>query len=410
MIASFQWGDFGPKHLDSIINSDARINIWDGAVRSGKTIASIARWLHYMKEGPPGDLVMVGKTERTLKRNILDVIEDMVGSKYYRINQGAAEVTLFGRRCLLVGANDERAEAKIRGDTFAGAYCDELTLLPESFFKMLLSRLSVTGAKLFATTNPDGPAHWLNVNYLKRQEELDLKRWSFILDDNPNLDSKYVASLKSEYTGVWYDRFILGLWRIAEGAIYDMFDTTVSGRNLVRPEDIPIGVYGETSLRYITVDYGTINPCVFLEAYDDGETLWITNEYRWDSRVHRRQKTDADYAEDMQQFLGNRDYYQIIQDPSAASLRVEFRQRGLLVLDADNEVLDGIRRVASMLARGRIKISTNCKGLIEEMQGYRWDEKASLVGKEQPLKEADHAPDALRYLVKTIIPDWRLAM
>lgn len=405
---SFEWGDFGDKHLDSILHSDARINIWDGAVRSGKTIASIVRWLEYTKSGPPGDLLMCGKTERTLKRNILDVIEDMVGPRYYRHNQGTGEVTIFGRRCYIVGANDERSEGKIRGVTLAGAYCDELTLWPESFFKMLLSRLSVAGAQLFGTTNPDGPAHWLNVQYLKRIAELDMKRWSFILDDNPNLDPKYIANLKSEYTGMWYDRYILGLWRIAEGAIYDMFDERI---NVVPDASIAQGLRINPPERFILVDYGTTNPCVFLDVVDDGTTWWVIDEYRWDSQDPKvlRQKTDKEYAADMENFIGSVPYDRIVIDPSAASFRVELVQRGFLVTEADNDVLDGIRKTSTLLKRGLIKISDRCSGLIEEMQGYRWDEKAAQRGEEKPIKVADHGPDALRYGVNTLWANWRLA-
>src|SRR5512137_2397156 len=146
----------------SILEANARLNLWEGSVRSGKTVASILAWLIYtVKYAPPGNLLMAGKTERTLRRNILDVIAEIVPPTDYHLNAGTGELTLYGRKIYLVGANDERSESKIRGVSLAGAYCDELTLFPESFFQMLLSRLSLKGARLFGTTNPDGPAHWL---------------------------------------------------------------------------------------------------------------------------------------------------------------------------------------------------------------------------------------------------------
>src|SRR5690606_31029182 len=137
----------------------------------------------FESEAPPGELIMEGKTERTLKRNIIDVLEQMVGSRYFKYNLGSGEATLFGRRIYLVGANDMRSEGKIRGLTLAGAYGDEITLWPESFFTMLLSRLSVSGAKFIGTTTPDSPYHWLMKNYLERAGELDLKSWHFSLED-----------------------------------------------------------------------------------------------------------------------------------------------------------------------------------------------------------------------------------
>jgi len=217
---------FSPKQINSLVNSTARINIWEGAVRSGKTFVSIIRWLSFLAnwEGQNQNFLMVGKTERTLKQNILDPIQDLVGEKNFKLSRGTGEVYIYGIRCYIVGANDERAEGKIRGLTLAGAYCDEITLYPESFFKMLLSRLSVPGAKLFGTTNPDSPFHWLKTDYLDREGELDLKRFHFVLDDNPNLPPEYVENLKKEYTGVWYKRFILGEWVLAEGLVYDMFN------------------------------------------------------------------------------------------------------------------------------------------------------------------------------------------
>ena len=241
------------KQTQTIIDAKARLNIWEGAVRSGKTVASLFAWLDYVgSEAPAGDLLMVGKTEKTLKRNVLDVIDRMIPHKFcLRMKLGECEI--YGRRIYCVGANDERAEGKIRGLTVAGAYGDELTLWPESFFTMMLSRLSVSGARFFGTTNPDGPYHWLKTNYLERQG-LDLARFQFSLEDNPFLDRRFVEALKSEYVGLWYKRYIQGLWVAAEGAIYDMFDEVL---HVV--DELP------AMRKYWTaIDYGTAAPTVFL--------------------------------------------------------------------------------------------------------------------------------------------------
>ncbi|RKL63029.1 PBSX family phage terminase large subunit [Thermoanaerobacteraceae bacterium SP2] len=384
---SFTWGKFSKKQLDSILQSTARLNIWEGSVRSGKTIASIVRWLEYIKTGPPGDLLMVGKTERTLKRNILDVIESIVGTKNFKYNRGLGEVYIFGRKVYIAGANDERAEGKIRGMTLAGAYGDELTLWPESFFKMLLSRLSVPGAKLFGTTNPDSPYHWLKIEYIDN-EELNIKVFHFELDDNPNLDPQYVELLKKEYTGLWYKRFILGLWVLAEGIVYDMFDES---KHVIT--EIP-----ECERYWVAIDYGTNNPTVFLLQGQKGNAYYTLKEYHYDSSKVGRQKTDAEYSKDLKEFIGDKHITNIVVDPSAASFIAQLRKDGFFnVRKANNEVLDGIRYVSTLLSNKKYFIHESCKNLIKEKASYVWDPKAQQKGEDKPLKQNDHCSDAERY-------------
>ncbi|SMB97804.1 phage terminase, large subunit, PBSX family [Thermanaeromonas toyohensis ToBE] len=392
---SFAWGKFSRKQLDVIANTTARLNILDGSVRSGKTIASLVAWIMFVAEAPPGELLMVGKTERTLKRNVLDPLEQMVGSKYFKLNRGAGEATLFGRRIYLAGANDERAEGKIRGMTLVGAYGDEITLWPESFFTMLLSRLSVSGAKFIGTTNPDSPYHWLMKNYLKRAGELNLKRWQFQLDDNLNLDPAYVEALKKEYTGLWYRRYILGEWVQAEGAVYDMFDDTVHA-----VDEIP-----QQFIRYyVGVDYGTNNPTVFLLIGQHEDKLYVIDEYYWDSSERGRQKTDAEYSRDLQEFIKGRYPQAIVIDPSATSFITQLRRDGVrLIRQADNAVVDGIRTVAAFLSQKRLFVyRKKCPNLLREFTTYVWDTQAQKRGEDRPLKQNDHALDSLRYVLHTI--------
>ena len=181
------------KQLDSILDSTARINIWQGSVSSGKTISSLLRWIEFCQNGAKGNLLMIGKTERTLKRNVIDVLSDILdGSGSFITRTGSGEIQIGNRTIYIVGANDERAEAKIRGLTLAGAYGDEVTLWSESFFNMLLSRLRVPNAQLFLTTNPDSPNHWLKKKFLDRETELDIQNFAFQLGDNHTLDPKYV--------------------------------------------------------------------------------------------------------------------------------------------------------------------------------------------------------------------------
>lgn len=383
------------KQLLSIREADARLNIWQGAVRSGKSFASLYRFLHFIRFGPEGPLIIVGRTTRTITTNIIDPMRDILGD-YVKYWIGKGELNIFGRKIYAVSANDARAEAKIRGSTYVGAYVDEMTLIPETFVKMLLSRLSMAGAKLFGTTNPDSPYHWLKRDFIDRSAELDLRSWCFRLEDNPSLGAEFVKQIKSEYSGLWYQRFIEGRWVQAEGAIYDFFDPAM------HCIDFP----NHSATFYIAgVDYGTTNPfaCVLVGInFDYFPNMWVEDEYYFDSRIQQRQKTDYEYAEDLMNFLKNRYIKAVYIDPSAASFKLELMKRGMDNLyDAENEVNDGIRLVAQYLTQGTLKVAKRCKHLIAEFQSYVWDAKSNRLGVDKPLKENDHALDALRYALYT---------
>jgi len=218
-----------PKQLDFILAKDKRINLLTGSVRSGKTYVSLLKWAIFVGLMPSNsEFLMTGKTLTSLKRNCLGLLQDLVGVNNFTFSISQKSAKLFGRIVWLEGANDDRAESKIRGMTLAGAYVDELTQIPEDFYKMLLSRLSVKNAKLYATTNPDAPSHWVKIQIIDN-EEIEKAVWSFTLDDNEILrkeNEEYFKNLKKEYKsmgGVFYERFILGLWVLAEGLIYRQF-------------------------------------------------------------------------------------------------------------------------------------------------------------------------------------------
>ena len=273
--------------------------------------------------------------------------------------------------------------------------------MPESFVSQATGRCSVTGSKFWFNCNPDSPDHWFKKQWLDKAEEHKLIHLHFELEDNLSLSQDIIQRYKMLYYGVFYQRFILGLWVIAEGAIYDMFHDDNLYDDEERNHDIAYR-------RYIGIDYGTTNPMVFIDCYDDGDSLWIENEYYYDSREKGVQKTDEQYADDLEKFCGgNRPDY-VIVDPSASSFKLVLRNRGFRVKDADNDVLNGIRLVSTMLGRLKLRINRRCKKTIEEMRSYVWDYKASLHGEERPVKERDHAPDALRYLVYTMVKRFRL--
>lgn len=408
---------WGRKAIDFICippAEDAFITILEGSVRSGKTVSMIPKWINYIMTGPPGLLLMTGVSKDTVYDNVLNDLFDTLGDNHYKYNRQSGELDVFweskggacSRRIKVVGAKDEGSEKFIRGKTLAGAYCDELTLMPEHFFKQLLNRLSVKGAKMYGTTNPDSPMHYLYKEYITNDAMLRdgvVKDIHFMLDDNPNLPDEYKANIRRSYSGMWYKRMILGMWVLAEGLIYDM----VSDAMLYTDDELNKTMRSRCR-RYIAVDYGTKNPMVFLDILDDGETVWVDREYYWDSRAMQRQKTDAQYADDLVDFIGDEYPDSIIIDPSAASFKLVCQGKGFRVKDADNSVNDGIRVTAMLISQGRLKVNRKCTSTLAEFQTYVWDEKAAANGKEQPLKVNDHSMDALRYYCKTMVAKWRL--
>ncbi len=385
---------FSPKQKQSIRESNARINVWEGAVRSGKTFASLWRFLDEIARGPHGDYVIICRTYDSFKRNLLVLLYTFIGVKDVDYSKGNRELNIYGKTIHIVGADDERAEAKIRGPTFYGAYVDEATIIPESVFMMLISRCAMGQAKIFATTNPDSPYHWFKTNFLENNPEV--KSWQFNLDDNPQLPQVDKDYLTSQYHGIWHKRYIEGLWVQAEGAVYDSFDL-----NIHILKNLP-----DTVEQYIVgVDYGTTNPCSFVLIGIDRRkfpNIWVVKEYYFDSKVHQRQKTDSEYAEDLRRFVYQLPVSAIYLDPSAVSFRIELRKMGIEnIYEAKNDVLDGIRFVNDLLSNGTLKIGCECKNLIKEIQSYAWDTKSGQRGIEKPLKQNDHAVDALRYACYT---------
>ena len=396
---------FTPKQevLLSMFKHDQlkRINILEGSVRSGKTWISLVLWAFWVATMPAdGAYLMVAKTLTSLKRNCLDLLQTLVGQKHFAYNINTKDGRLFGRLIYLEGVNDARAENKIRGMTLQGAYCDELTLFTEDFFAMLLSRLSMSGAKLIGTTNPDNPMHWLKTKYIDRKDKLDMLTMQFLIDDNTMLDPAYVTSLKKEYTGVFYERFILGKWVVADGVIYDMW------QDGYYYDELPANM--EYRGQYITIDYGTTNPTAMYYVIDDGTRLWVEDEYYYSGKDKRQQKTDKEYADDLEAFIGDRPINAIILDPSAASFRAELASRGIITVNADNDVLDGIRLMATVIGLGYLRVNRQCKRFAQEIVAYSWDSKAAERGEEKPIKQADHAMDSIRYCIKRIMKPWRL--
>lgn len=381
--------------------------ICDGAVRSGKTsIMSLAFVLWAMREFNGCNFAFCGKSVGSVERNVVTPLLAITGlrRRYDITYSRGAHVIVIRRgntenRFYLFGGRDESSYMLIQGITLAGVMLDEVALMPRSFVEQALARCSVEGAKFWFNCNPENPEHWFRKEWILKPEEKKALYLHFTMDDNPSLSEETKERYKTMYSGVFYQRYILGLWVMAEGIVYDMFD-----RELNVYHEPPIDMV-DRSIRSIACDYGTTNPCVFLDIYDDGEIIRFDREYRWDSREEHRQKTDEEYANDFMEFMGSQ-WCTVYVDPSAASFIAALRQRGVYVIEADNNVLDGIRRTGNLIQRRKIQICDTCTGLIDELGTYRWDDKAALRGEEKPIKQSDHAPDAMRYYVNSL-PDWR---
>lgn len=380
------------KQKLAIATSNKQINIWAGSVRSGKTFSSLIRFLIEIIEAPDGEMVIVCRDQFAFRRNILPLLLQLVGDDAQYV-QGNGILKLWGRSIHVIGAHDSRAEGKIRGATFAGAYVDEVSLIPEVFWTILVQRCAMGGARIFGTTNPDSPAHWLKKNFM--QTNPDSKCFDFGLLDNPKLTKEEREYLERQHKGLWYRRFILGEWCLAEGAIFDFFDEKV--HTLPRaPANQRFSLVG--------VDYGTASTTAFVMVEYNSEvspTLFVSKEYYWDSKKMGRQKNNTEFAEDFLKFVEGHPVKFVYIDPSAASFKLELRRLGLQVpiKDAINDVLNGIQEISTLLANGDLKISKNCRNLIEEIQSYSWDTKKSENGLDAPIKKFDHLCDSLRYTI-----------
>jgi PBSX family phage terminase large subunit len=378
------------KQKLAIASASSKINIWSGAVRSGKSYSATLRFLVEVTEAPPGDMAIITRDANSFRRNVLPILHDLIGMDA-DYKAGLSLIELWGRRIHLVGCHDQRSEGKLRGCTLQAALVDEASLIPESSWIVLLQRIAMNNGRIFATTNPDSSLHWLKTGYIDNNP--DVRTFDFGLLDNPRLADEERAFLQRQHRGIWYRRFIKGEWCMAEGAVFDFFDEKI--HTIQRPP-------ANAKFHLVGVDIGFTNPSAFILLGcnpDVSPSLWIEAEYYWDSKKQGRQKTDAEYASDLIEFLRGRNVKFIYIDPAAASFKIEARRAGIQtpIRDAENSVTEGIRTLSSFFSQGDLKIVRSCRNLIGEIQGYCWDSRAAERGEDAPIKRADHAIDALRY-------------
>lgn len=384
-----------------------RINILDGSVRSGKTFSSLILWALWLATRPQdGRYLMVGKTLTTLKHNCLEPLQGLLGLDNMTFSTPAKRAYIFGRMVDLEGAADSRSEEKIRGATYYGAYVDELTLVPRDFFAMLLSRLSTEGAKLIATTNPDNPHHWLKADFLDNPD-IDLYYRRFLLDDNTTLPEEYVSNLKKEYSGVFYQRFILGQWVAAEGAIYRQF------------ADNPQAFFGEPDELYgvwIGIDFGgngSAHAFSVLGTDRRFKTLWLVDEY------YRKEIIDPVTLEkDFVSFItAMKSKYRIlgVYADSAEQVLIRGLNMAAMTNKLNVEVVNARKSAINdricffqrMMGAGRFFVSPRCIHSIDALSSARWDAKhvTEDVRLDDGIQNVDSL-DAMEYAVERVMGEF----
>ena len=387
--------------------ADKDVLICDGAVRSGKTlIMSLSFVLWAMSSFSGQNFGMAGKTISSFKRNVWFTLKVLLIGRGFRVKKvpdiNDAFIISKGNienRFYIFGGKDERSQDLVQGFTSAGFFFDEVALMPESFVNQATARCSVEGAKMWFNCNPDGPFHWFKVNWIDKLDEKNAVRIHFLLEDNPSLSKRVIDRYKRMFAGIFYDRFILGLWVLAEGVIYSMF------KKEFVIDRVPAGV--QITKRWIGVDYGQSNATVFLLCgWGSDDVMYILNEYYHSGRTSAIQKSPSKYSKDYFKWKikcgsdgvpVNREYTFI--DPSAEGFIAQLHEDGERQIRlANNEVLRGIELISSLLDMGMIRVLSCCKNTINEFSTYRWDPKAQEKGEDQPIKQDDHCMDAFRYV------------
>ena len=383
------WNRPGLKEYDGIL--------CDGAVRSGKTVSLVVGFFLWSMSSFRGQtFALCGKTVGAMRRNITDHLGDWLGgilqfresfsqNKLVVRDRAGHENTYY-----LFGGRDESACQLIQGITLAGVLLDEAALMPQSFVQQACARCSVSGSKLWFSCNPEGPEHWLYRDFIQQAKAKNLLHLHFTMADNPALPDSIKARYETLYTGIFYRRFILGQWCMAEGLVYD-FDPALHVQQPPRPG----GRY------YISVDYGTQNPFSAGLWQVCGGKAYRLREFYYSGRDTGQMLTDEQYHEKLVELAGTLPVEQVIVDPSAASFIATIRQHGIFsVRKAKNEVLSGIRWVATLLQAGMLVISPQCRDAIREFGLYRWDESSQ---QDRVVKEHDHAMDDIRYFCATVL-------
>lgn len=395
---------WSPKQIEYIANCTRHWNLAHGAVSTGKTVCTLFAFMHAVDKCPDSQIFMVGHSSDTIFQNAVRLILETDEFSMYRPfcawYAGHRRLHYKDKVIQTMGAKDEGAMGKFRGLTASLMYCDEMTLYPENVTQMIDTRLRKKHSMGFAAMNPTYPSH-ICKQWIDKAEAGDPNYYSlhFELDDNPFLEEDYKERIRNSSTGLFYKRNVLGLWCLAEGAIFDFFDKAF---HVVKkpPTAAEYWIAG--------LDYGFSNAfcCLLIGvntgiATQTGKQMWVEKEFYWDYKKQGRQLLNSEFADRVQEFLEPYAVRAVYIDPSAASMKAELERRKIHCVPAENDVYNGIQIMTDLMNKGTLVVCRECKNLIREIESYTWDAKKAAQGEDAPVKKGDHACDALRYSLAT---------
>lgn len=405
-VQTFNWQPFSDTSIAYLRDSLGWMNIAEGSVRSGKTITVITRFIEFILTSPHTDFCMVGKTLNTLERNVVKPFKQMLSSMGIVAEHSHYfnEITFLDKTVALYGLGKHGDDEKIQGSTFAGALIDEGTVINEEAFKMLISRNSLNGAKMFITCNPANPNHYLYDEYLTDEKMIQsgrVRKWKFKLEDNTTLSQEYIENLKASYKkgSLFYRRYIDGEWVSGQGAIFDSFtEDNILHDEVDLSEYITLGIGS---------DYGTSTTTCYslvgIKQNEDGQREYhVLDERYYNAQERGVGQTDAERVEDILQLqedykLGKHNIFYASHDAESLRTALEKDERIKLTVDTFMpDTLDCINRMSSLFHTNQLRIHERCKETIKQVQGYEWDSKASQRGEDKPVKKDDHLVDSMR--------------
>jgi len=418
-VQAFEWKPFSVKQkklltwwTDKSPHRNKDMVIADGSIRAGKTVAMVDSFITWSQVRFQSEqFILAGKSMGALKRNVIEPLQKILAAKgipyRYIRSSDSPHIQIGSNIYYLFGANNEKSQDTLQGLTAAGALLDEAALMPKSFVDQAIGRCSVEGSKIWMNCNPAGPYHYLKTDYIDQAKEKNILHLHFTLDDNPALSPKIKERYKRMFSGVFYQRYILGLWVMAEGIIYDQFDHI---NHVV--DQLP-----DMKRYWVGVDYGTSNATAFILAglgVDD--RLYIIDEYYHSGVKSGRQKSPSQYRRDFRSWLDKQvDKYgnkikpeYIYVDPSAEGFILELWNDGVKnLVKADNTVKRGIELVSSIISNDRFRVHKRCKNVLQEISSYVWDPKAQERGEDEPIKQNDHTMDPIRYIANSTRQIWQ---
>ncbi|MGL5984710.1 MAG: PBSX family phage terminase large subunit [Cetobacterium sp.] len=385
---------------------DKDMIICDGSVRAGKTVSMVLSFIIWAMENFDNEqFFMAGKTILSLNRNVVTPLKKILLTRGYKYKHLRTDnnITIYKNGGMntfyLFGGKDEGSQDLIQGLTAAGGLFDEVVLMPETFVNQAIARCSVDKSKIWFNCNPSSPYHWFKKEFIDNLIKKNAFRVHFTMKDNNSLSKEIIKRYESMYSGIFYKRYIQGKWVMAEGVVYDMFGE----ENKIKKQELLFYTFSEY---YISIDYGTQNPCVFLLWGKSGEKWYCIKEYYYDGREKQVQKTDSEYLKDLLEFVESYKsnlVFKVILDPSSSSFKTELKKHGISVTNAKNEVLEGLRLTQSLISNKEIYFSDDLINTFKEFSSYSWDNKKTDNGKDEPIKKNDHAMDSIRYFCNTVL-------